>query len=111
MTMMVEKVANAIAVADLNASAKSLPNVPMETMAEYVRLAVEDGHYQAMARAAIEGLRNPSREVLKAGKNASILDQIYLTAEEADAIWRGMIDAVLSEDSSKTSTSGTGGGE
>lgn len=53
---MVEKVARAIGIADLNATAKSLPNVPMETMAKYVKQAEKEGHYDAMARAAIEAM-------------------------------------------------------
>lgn len=98
MTDMIEKVAKAIAVADLNASAKSLPDVPMETMAEYVRLAVEDGHYQAMARAAIEAMREPTDAMLDDGRDRAndYLDcGCYSSQETVGECWKAMIDAAL----------------
>lgn len=70
MSTMVERVARAIGVADLNASAKSMPNVPMETMAEYVKHAADEGHYEAMARAAIEAMMEPTLEMVTAGSIA-----------------------------------------
>jgi hypothetical protein len=66
MSTMIERVARAIGVADLNASAKSMPNVPMETMAEYVKHAADEGHYEAMARAAIEAMMEPTNDELDA---------------------------------------------
>lgn len=95
---MVEKVANAIAVADLNASAMSLPYVSMEAMSEYVRLAVEDGHYKAMARAAIEAIREPTDAMLDDGRDRAndYLDcGCYASQETAGECWKAMIDAAL----------------
>ena len=87
---MVEKVANAIAVADLNASAMSLPDVSMEAMAEYMRLAVEDGHYKAMARAAIEAMKRPVTDaMIIAGTRA--VDN----GQNVSEIFDDMIDAAL----------------
>ena len=98
MNDMIEKVANSIAVADLNASAKSMPDVPMETMAEYVRLAVEEGHYQAMARAAIEAMREPSKAMIDSGVafalNVTISGEYRWSEYVADK-HRAMIDAAL----------------
>jgi len=105
MNDMIEKVANSIAVADLNASAKSMPDVPMETMAEYVRLAVEEGHYQAMARAAIEAMREPTEAmqnaaIAKIGHEVDWVSGLFGGAYDAGAHvlsdgYSAMIDAAL----------------
>ncbi|MGN7750577.1 hypothetical protein [Sinorhizobium sp. 22678] len=89
---MVERVARAIGVADLNASAKSMPNVPMETMAEYAKHAADEGHYEAMARAAIEAMKPTSNAMDVAGV-------IYLRENHSDAsgCFEEMIQAALKE--------------
>lgn len=53
---MVEKVAKDIAMADLNVTAKTHPDMPMERLADLLQKVVANGHYDAMARAAIEAI-------------------------------------------------------
>jgi hypothetical protein len=94
MSTMIERVTRAIGVADLNASAKSMPNVPMETMAEYVKHAADEGHYEAMARAAIEAMKEPTEAMIQAGVSEDQSDEVY---RDVPAIFTAMIQAALKE--------------
>ncbi|MFQ6183637.1 hypothetical protein ACLMJV_17040 [Sinorhizobium meliloti] len=94
MSTMVERVARAIGVADLNACAKSMPSVPMETMAEYVKHAADEGHYEAMARAAIEALMDPCDEMIQAGVSEDQTDDVY---RDIRSVYVAMVQAALKE--------------
>lgn len=99
MSSIAEKVAKAIAMADLNVTAKTHPDLPMEIMAGLLQNVVAKGHYDAMARAAIEAMREPAPEMRAAGKQVSCADDIYLTVDEVGGIWTAMVDAALVEES------------
>lgn len=68
-----------------------------------------------LARAAIEAMREPTREMIAAGKRASCADDVYLTVDEVDTIHRAMIDTALSEhaeiNTAGSATNSSGGGE
>ena len=51
--------------------------------------------YLAMARAAIEALRQPTTNMVLMGLVRSERDDIDLTLEEVEEIWRAMIDDAL----------------
>lgn len=108
MTTMIEKVAKAIAVADVNITAKTYPEMPMETMAELLQKVVDKGHYQAMARAAIEAMREPTEDMqtgalAKVGHEVDwvggLMGSIYGAGVQvlADG-YSAMIDAALKEE-------------
>ncbi|MCR6502573.1 hypothetical protein MUO32_26455 [Shinella sp. CPCC 101442] len=51
--------------------------------------------YHAMARVAIAGLREPTTNMILKGLVRSERDDIELTLEEVEDIWRAMIDDAL----------------
>lgn len=55
-------------------------------------------HYVPSARAAIEAMREPTREMLAVGKRSSCADDIYLTVDEVSAIYSAMVEAALNEE-------------
>lgn len=51
--------------------------------------------YQTMARVAVEALREPTANMILTGLVRSERDDITLTLEEVEEIWRAMIDDAL----------------
>lgn len=51
--------------------------------------------YHAMARVALEGLREPTSNMILKGLVRSERDDIDLTLDEVEEIWRAMIDDAL----------------
>ena len=87
---MIERMAKAIAVADVNVTAKTYPEMPMDTMAELLQKVVDKGHYTAMARAAIEAMKRPvTDDMIEAGTNA------IHNGQNVSEIFDDMIDAAL----------------
>lgn len=86
MTDMVERVARAIAFADLDEQSRAVINMDANMM--YVA-----DHYVELARAAIEAMREPTDEMLWAARAVRYAD------EGSMEIWNGMIDAALAKPS------------
>ena len=83
----VEQVADAINKADI---AFRKANGPA---ADYAKRS-----YEAMARAAIEAMREPSREMVEGVMQASLdCTPINRCEEQALQVWQNTIDAILSE--------------
>lgn len=53
-------------------------------------------NYRRIARAAIEALREPTANMVLTGLVRSERDDIELTLEEVEELWRAMIDDALS---------------
>ncbi|WP_313522562.1 hypothetical protein [Shinella sp.] len=52
-------------------------------------------NYRRIARAAVDALREPTTNMVLKGLVRSERDDIALTLEEVEEIWRAMIDAAL----------------
>lgn len=55
-------------------------------------------NYRRIARAAIEALRDPTTNMILQGLIQSERDDIELTLDEVEQLWRAMIDAALKVD-------------
>lgn len=86
---MVEKVARAMAEADVKIYEARHPDLSRDEIAGAA--AVVAGDYVAMARAAIEAMREPTREMDDVGRDHNF-------SRYATPAWQAMIDAALSEE-------------
>lgn len=84
MSEMIERVAKAMAWADLNEIDRA--QLKLDGLSQ--KNIVIDDHMKSLARAAIEAMREPTKKMSEA---------TYLRPYDADEIWEFMIDAALKD--------------
>lgn len=95
MDEMIERVARAISRADVEATAKRMPSTPRFLIEAASQIARED--HLAMARAAIEAMRELEGAPRMAAYKAACNCGGAINTDEITKVWQAAIDAALNE--------------